>query len=244
MTGPGTPVTTTEPDEGAEAAVALLRDAHPEWSDWLPEHAWRAAAIHLTLLFRWNKAHNLTRVDQPREAAFRHYGDAWCGLWAVAHGGEAPVDFASGVTLDVGSGAGFPGIPCALAWPESTVVLLEPSRKRRSFLQTVARAAGVPNLRVVGDRAEASKERGRRVITRATLQWPELCSLGRLLEAGGTLVSWVSGEPTDAEWKAAVEASNLVSGRRLDGVAGLGTEGSGAGLLLADKPGGEPPGSD
>lgn len=97
-----------------------------------------ACAVHFDLLLRWNKTHNLTRIVEPAEAARRHYLDCLVPLLALRDGGMAPGSF-----LDVGSGAGFPGLLAALVWPAAAATLWEPAHKRLSFLTLAASAMGL-----------------------------------------------------------------------------------------------------
>jgi hypothetical protein len=93
-----------------------------------------ACAAHFALLLRWNRTHNLTRITEPNEAALRHYLDSLVPLLAW----EAPSAF-----VDVGSGAGFPGLLAALAWPAAKATLVEPALKRASFLRLAAKEMGL-----------------------------------------------------------------------------------------------------
>jgi 16S rRNA (guanine527-N7)-methyltransferase len=113
-----------------------------------------ACIAHFELLVRWNRTHNLTRITDPADAARRHYLDCIAPLSAW----EAPASF-----VDVGSGAGFPGLLAALVWPDAKATLVEPSAKRVSFLRLAADAMGVEVE--IGD---PGRGRGERVLSRAT----------------------------------------------------------------------------
>jgi 16S rRNA (guanine527-N7)-methyltransferase len=85
---------------------------------------------YLDLLLRWNTKINLTAIRSPEECITRHFGES---LY--------PARFAQleGSLLDIGSGAGFPGLALMIAFPELQVTLLEPVGKKRAFLKEVAR---------------------------------------------------------------------------------------------------------
>lgn len=99
---------------------------------------------HYELLLRWNRRMNLTRVVDPVQAAERHFGESLA--FAAAEKG----DWASAV--DVGSGAGFPGLVLAAAFPDREITLLEPVGKKAVFLREVSRDWG--NLTVRDVRVE------------------------------------------------------------------------------------------
>lgn len=99
---------------------------------------------YIELLVRWNAAYNLTAVRDPVEMARRHVLDS---LTLVGH--------VSGAVIDVGSGAGLPGIPLAILCPERSVVLLDANGKRARFLRAVKRELGLRSTRVINARAEA-----------------------------------------------------------------------------------------
>ena len=92
---------------------------------------------HFRLLERWNRRINLTRISDPVDAARRHYGES-----AFLHR-ELP---AAASFVDVGSGAGFPGLPFAAFRPSSTVTLVESIRKKAAFLREATR--DMPNVHV------------------------------------------------------------------------------------------------
>lgn len=96
---------------------------------------------HYSLLVRWNARTNLTRVTDPVAAARRHYGEA-----AFLHR-ELPD---AGSFVDVGSGAGFPGVPVAILRPGTAMSLVESTRKKAAFLREVTN--GMANANVFGDR--------------------------------------------------------------------------------------------
>ena len=103
------------------------------------------AALHLEMIAETNKQFNLTRITSPREAAIKHVLDSVIP-WRL---------FAESATLvDAGSGPGFPGIPLALVLPEVQVMLVESTRKKSRFLESVVLALGLENVQVFPERAE------------------------------------------------------------------------------------------
>ena len=102
---------------------------------------------YLDLLLRWNARTNLTAIREPEEIVRRHFGES---LFAASHlGPEVPA------LLDLGSGAGFPGIPIALLRPGIAVTLAESQNKKATFLREVARALSLNNVEVWAGRTEA-----------------------------------------------------------------------------------------
>jgi 16S rRNA (guanine527-N7)-methyltransferase len=98
----------------------------------------------------------------------------------------------TGSVLDVGSGAGLPGVPLALARPDLTVVLLEPLLRRATFLQEVVAELDLANVRVRRARAEdvAGDERAEAVVSRAVAPLPKLLSWCLpLTTPGGTVLA-------------------------------------------------------
>src|SRR5712691_8906586 len=99
---------------------------------------------HFELLVRWNQKLNLTRIRSVKEVVRFHY----CESLYVA----ATLPRGSRRVVDVGSGAGFPGIPVAVLRPELSVDLIESHQRKAVFLREAAR--NLPNVRVLARRAE------------------------------------------------------------------------------------------
>ena len=108
-------------------------------------HQIHAFSQYLDLLAFWNRRLNLTAIRDPDLVVRRHFVDS---LSVV------PFLSGDGGILDVGSGAGFPGIPIKLALPGKTVHLLEPRRKRANFLRQVARDLQLAEVHVIERRME------------------------------------------------------------------------------------------
>jgi 16S rRNA (guanine527-N7)-methyltransferase len=107
---------------------------------------------YLDELERWNPRFGLVKADSRRELVVKHVLDSLAG-WQVVRDAATS---APGSVLDVGSGAGFPGIPLAAALPAISFTLLERMARRVSFLKTCAVLLGLPLLRVIrSDLAEA-----------------------------------------------------------------------------------------
>ena len=99
---------------------------------------------YLALLDRWNRTYNLTAIRDPREMVTRHLLDSLAMHAFVEDGSLA----------DLGSGAGLPGIPLALAKPGLQVTLVESNGKKARFLREAVRTLGLTNARVAESRAE------------------------------------------------------------------------------------------
>jgi len=103
------------------------------------------AARHLHLIVETNRQFNLTRIVDPREAAIKHVVDSllpWRLFEGAAH------------IADAGSGAGFPGIPLAIALPQARFTLLESTLKKARFLESVVSELALPRVEVCPVRAE------------------------------------------------------------------------------------------
>lgn len=112
-----------------------------------PPGLYAQLSSYLDLLLKWNARTNLTAVREPEEIVRRHFGES---LFAARH-------LAAGTDslLDLGSGAGFPGIPIALVHPEIQVTLAESQNKKASFLREVVRTLGLAHVEVWAARAES-----------------------------------------------------------------------------------------
>jgi 16S rRNA (guanine527-N7)-methyltransferase len=113
---------------------------------------------HFEMLMRWNQKLNLTSIRDPEEVVIRHYCE--CLLFAAGLPAEA-----GNSVVDVGSGAGFPGVPIAVLRPDCGVTLLESHRRKGVFLEESTR--GIGNISVLVARAEAIQVTFDWVVSRA-----------------------------------------------------------------------------
>ena len=103
---------------------------------------------YLDLLLRWNERINLTAVRQPEQIITRHFGESFF----LARHLFGP-DWSRRVA-DLGSGAGFPGVPIAIYAPHARVNLVESNNKKATFLRELTRTLKLPNLSVFAGRAQ------------------------------------------------------------------------------------------
>ncbi len=103
------------------------------------------AAHHLLLISDVNEHMNLTSITGPREAAVKHVVDS-----------VMPWELFQGATLvmDAGTGAGFPGIPLAVALPDTQFLLVDSTQKKARFVESAVAALGLDNVEVCAERAE------------------------------------------------------------------------------------------
>ncbi|SVD46496.1 uncharacterized protein METZ01_LOCUS399350 [marine metagenome] len=139
---------------------------------------------YLQLLLKWNQKINLTAEKDPEEILKKHVFDSLQYSRAIELGFRV---------MDIGSGAGFPGIPIKIIFPELQLVLVESQRKRCSFLETVVRDLEMEQVKVFNARAEdiPGNQAGQfdLVVFRAVLGVQECLNLSeRFLPSGGRVV--------------------------------------------------------
>ena len=108
---------------------------------------------YLGELKKWNKAINLTAIDDDREILAKHFIDSIAGLKVIDINREICL-------LDVGAGAGFPALPLKFVRPQLSVELLEPSEKKGAFLRYVVGSLGLQNVTVTTAKLEDYAGRG------------------------------------------------------------------------------------
>jgi len=146
---------------------------------------------YLTLLHKWNQAYNLTAIRDMESMVSRHIIDSLAILpWLKGNR-----------LLDVGSGAGLPGVPLAIARPELQVVLLDSNGKKIRFLQEVKRTLALDNVEIVQTRAETYRpsQGFDTVISRAFSDLSQMIAWTRhLIEPDGIWLA-MKGRRPDAE---------------------------------------------
>ena len=139
-----------------EPYTAIAPDASIEWP-----RVYDQLTEYLHILVRWNARMNLTAIHSPEEIVRRHFGESLfaglhlgCSTWNIPPGvriaGSCPTERQ---LLDFGSGAGFPGLPIQILWPELHVTLAEARHKKASFLREVIRSLHL-HTEVWGERVE------------------------------------------------------------------------------------------
>ena len=149
---------------------------------------------YVSLLLRWNERISLTTVTDPHEILKFHFGESFVAVPSV------PINF--GRLADVGSGAGFPGIPLAMLVPELQVTLIESNLKKTAFLSEVVRTLDLPHVSVLRSRMENLQSNLPAfdfVTARAVGTFDDLLAWSAsALTASGKLILWIS-------WKDAAE---------------------------------------
>lgn len=195
-----------------------------------------------TELRTWNARFNLTAIDDPRQIRIKHFLDSLACALVLR---EAPVER----LIDVGSGAGFPGLPLKICFPAISLTLVESVGKKAEFCRHVVKTLGLEGVEVVQDRAEALgqmrqyRERYDMAVARAVAIMPVLAEyLLPLVRVGGLMVA-MKGENAPAEAHTAEYAFRMLGGhlRRLVPVAlpGVAEERY---LVVVDKAAATPPG--
>ena len=156
----------------------------------LPEGGANQLMQYVSLLEKWNRTYNLTAVRDPLEMVVHHLLDS---LSVVPH-------LAGETVADVGSGAGLPGIPVAIARPEWRVTLNDSNQKKAAFLRQAAMELGLGNVTVHEGRVEAWQPAAKFavVISRAFAELSQFIALCRHLVAPGGLLAAMKGAAPEA----------------------------------------------
>lgn len=124
----------------------LLKDCLKELNLPCSEEHVKAFMVYLSDLKKWNRAYSLTALTQDRDIIIKHFLDSLLYLRLIPDGQLS--------LADIGSGAGFPGIPLKIVRPELNVALVEPSKKKAAFLRTIIRNLKLSGITVCNARVE------------------------------------------------------------------------------------------
>lgn len=192
---------------------AILADTAAAWGLSLGTAQLALFARYADELRAYNAHTNLTAITEPSEIYVRHFLDS---LSLALHWGPAPDSL-----VDIGTGAGFPGLPLKILRPELELLLIDSVAKKTAFVSQMVKALGLEGVRVVAGRAEAlgrdprERERHAVVTARAVADLRVLAEYGLpLLRVGGRLLA-PKGAGASEEAAAAVGAIERLGGELL-----------------------------
>ncbi len=169
-----------------------------------------AFCTYCDMLLETNEVMNLTAITEPREVAIRHFADSVALLGVM--------DFSGKRVIDVGCGAGFPGLPLRLAEKSISLTLLDALQKRISFLGEVCAALALDDVECVHARAEelaandVYRESFDIAVSRAVADLSMLCELTLpFVKVGGAFVAMKAAD-CDEELRAAENAMKTLGG--------------------------------
>lgn len=168
--------------------------------------------IYFSLLQEWNSRMDLTAVTDEDEMLDKHFIDSLTVL-------KTGLVRGNGKMIDVGTGAGFPGLILAMACPDLHVTLLDSQQKRLDFLKKTSEEAGVANIAIVHSRAEdgARKKEMREqfdyAVARALAPMDVLCEyLLPYVKVDGYALCW-KGPSLKGEMESGRKAAHILGGR-------------------------------
>ena len=171
-------------------------------------------SVYNEMLLDWNTRMNLTTLTAPEDVAVKHIIDSLTAYDAALFDGARTL-------IDVGTGAGLPGIPLAVYAPHLTVTLLDSLNKRVRFLTEVTAAMGLQNVRCIHARAEEAARTAEHraaydiVVSRAVARLPVLLEYTLpFVRVGGTLLA-LKGRAYAEEQKEARRAAEVLGGGRI-----------------------------
>lgn len=169
------------------------------------------------LLVKWNKVMNLTAITEMNEVVVKHFLDSLSFVKAAGH-----VDELKATIIDVGTGAGFPGIPLKIAFPGLEVTLLDSLNKRVKFLNEVINQLGLNGIYAVHGRAEdfgrdqSYREQFDYAVSRAVANIATLSEYCLpYVKVGGSFISYKSGK-IDGELDLGKKAIHMLGGEISD----------------------------
>ena len=149
-------------------------------------------SAYLDLLGRWNARINLTAVRDPEGMVTRHFGDSFCSARLLL------TPQSSCKAIDLGSGAGFPGLPLKIFAPALALTLIESNQKKAAFLKEVVRALGLTGVDVLAGRAEDFSAIADLVMLRAVERYEKSLALAaRMVAPGGRLALLIGAQQAE-----------------------------------------------
>lgn len=210
------------------ADLKLLQAGATELGIGLTRKQLTAFSFYMSELLKWNRRSNLTAITTPEGVQTKHFLDSLtCALafpGAGTPGGGDPVaqlrEGADLTCMDIGTGAGFPGIPLKILLPELQLVMVDSAGKKATFVSHVVKSLRLDDTTVLSARAEdlaqthEHRERYEVVISRALSRMPvvaELCL--PLCHVGGRVIALKKGEHLRAELGEGAFAVGELGGR-------------------------------
>lgn len=189
----------------------ILKKAAEEYGISLSEIQLQQFDCYQELLVEWNQKMNLTALTEPKDVAIKHmidsvsvYDEKW---------------FSEGMSvIDVGTGAGFPGLPLKILCPSLKVTLLDSLNKRVKFLETVVSELGLSDIVCVHARAEEAarqkqyREKFDAVVSRAVARLPILAEYDLPFVRVGGFFAAMKGAKYEEEAEEAKKAVKLLGG--------------------------------
>lgn len=176
--------------------------------DEITDNPERAAAFnrYAEMLRERNEKINLTAITEPEEVKVKHFLDS-CSAAELLPGGAS--------VLDIGSGAGFPGLPLKIVRPDLTVTLLDSVNKKVAFVSDVVAELKLSRVTAVHARIEDFPHKGEydAVVSRAVAELSTLAEYALpFVKIGGAFIAYKS-EKAESEAEAAASAITLLGGR-------------------------------
>ena len=193
------------------AGIDLFEDGLQALKIELSDHQKQQFIRYYELLISWNKVMNLTAITDFSEVILKHFIDSLSIVKIISPNGKK--------IIDVGTGAGFPGIPIKIAFPETQIVLLDSLNKRIKFLNEIIQLLELKNIEAIHGRAEdygkniEYREKFDLCVSRAVAN---LSSLSEycipFVRLNGSFISYKSGKASE-EIDAAQHAIKTLGGK-------------------------------
>jgi len=148
----------------------------------------QSISIYIDILLHWNARINLTAIRSPEEIVLRHFGESLFAASRLLSNETTRV-------ADIGSGAGFPGLPLKLWAPQMSLTLIESNHKKSTFLREVVRTLALTNVNIKNVRAELLTETFDLVTLRAVEDFASILPTAATLVAPGGRLGLLISSP-------------------------------------------------